>query len=608
MKKLRRQLLGRGDEAGERTTADALVIADGLVQAGNALEDSGDTVAALASYRKAVQSAPAYARAHLNLGNVLAKMQRGDEADAAYREAMRIQPELATARFNLATLLANRGNPAGAEELLREALEIDPALAEAEVSLAHVLSTAGRDVEAEAHLRRALALRPDYPGAAFNLGQMLVGQDRFDEAVDLLALGSEFAMDADSWMLFALNNRPDLSTSQVFDLHVRIGATIARRAGRTYSSWSNSRDPQRRLRVGYVSGDFRAHPVGMLIKPVLEHHHGDNMDIHCYSNNAAADAMTEALREAAPTWHDVSSLTHDEFAELVRNHAIDILVDLSGHTNHNRLLAFARRPAPVQATWMGYLNTTGIAAMDFRICDRYTDPPGETEMCFTETLVRLRHSQWCYEPWLAPNEFARTGGATDKIRFGSVNNHLKISDACAELWAQILRNEPRIEFTLLDVPPDQRDRLLGRFAALGVDPTRIMLHGRLPVCEYYEAIGNLDVAMDTLPYSGGATTLDTVWMGTPLIALRGDRPAARNAFSIMSTLGMFELIAETPAEYVEKNLRLARDRGLRHQLRPMLRERMRASPLMDAGAFVADLESCYRSMWRSWCESASPPA
>ena len=405
-------------------------------------------------------------------------------------------------------------------------------------------------------------------------------------------------------MLFPLNNRPELSPSRVFDLHARIGATIARRAGQIYTSWDNSPNPDRRLCVGYVSADFRAHPVGMLMKPVLEHHHSDGMDIHCYSNNVASDAITETLRQLAPNWHDVAGLSHNEFSELVRRHGVDILVDLSGHTNRNRLSAFARHPAPVQATWMGYLNTSGLAAMDFRICDNYTNPPGETEAFYTEKLARLPHSQWCYSPWLAPRDFARADGASEIVRFGSVNNYTKISDACADLWAQILRSEPRLLFTVLDVPPEQREKLLGRFAARGVDPVRIVLHARMPVGEYYRILGNLDVALDTYPYNGGTTTLDTLWMGTPLIAMKGDRPVARSAFSIMSTLGMSELIASTPTEYVEKNLQLARDQAWRQRLRSSLRERLSASSLMDADTFVTDLESCYRKMWVSWCESA----
>ncbi len=598
-----RAALGRTGASEARPSPAAVARADRLLQAGNEVEDAGDAVAALARYQEAERAAPGYARVQMNLGNALAKLQRIHEAEQAYREAMRLQPGLATARCNLAQLLASGGDSLEAERLLREALAIDPALAEAEVSLANLMTASKREGEAEAHLRRALALRSDYHGAAYNLGHLLVRQDRFDEAIDLLALGSAIDPDALSWMLFPLNNRPDLSPSRVHALHARIGTTIAARTGRPYTSWDNAPTSDRRLRVGYVSGDFRAHPVGMLMKPVLEHHHRSGMDIHCYANNVASDSITDTLRQCAPNWHDIAMLSHDEFAELVRRHGIDILVDLSGHTNRNRLSAFARHPAPVQVTWMGYLNTTGLAAMDYRLCDRHTNPPGETEAFHTEELVRLPHSQWCYSPWLAPVDFARTEGAPGKIRFGSVNNSTKISDMCADLWAEILRGEPRLELTVLDVSPDQREKLLGRFATRGVDPARIVPHARMPVGEYYEVVGNLDGVLDTCPYNGGTTTLDTLWMGTPLIAMKGDRPVARSAFSIMSTLGMSELIASTPAEYVARNLELARDRAWRQRLRSTLRERLRTSPLMDGDAFVADLESCYRKMWLSWCES-----
>lgn len=581
----------------------AIAEADALVNAGHALEDRGDLPSALAQYQHAARIAPGHARARLNLGNALAGMGRTDEARAAYREAMRLQPDHATARFNLARLLAADGNSDDAERMLREALAIDPALAEACVSLAELLSNAGREAEAECHLRQALALRPDYAGAAFNLGRMLVRQDRFEEAIDLLALGNRFATDTDSWMLFELNNRPDIDRSRAFDLHVRVGANIRRQQAARFDSWTNVADPDRRLRIGYVSGDLRAHPIGMLMKPVLQHHHGDSVEVHCYSNNTSADAITEVLRKLVPNWHDVAGLGHDDLGELVRRHGIDILVDLSGHTNHNRLATFARHPAPVQVTWMGYLNTSGLPAMDYRISDAYADPPGESDAYYTETVMRLPHSQWCYEPWLGPAGTVRRDGTPGRTRVGSINNHLKISDACADLWARILREEPRLDFTVLDVPSGERTRFLDRFVSRGVDPTRITLHDRLPINEYYGIVGDLDLALDTYPYSGGTTTLDALWMGTPLIARNGERPISRSAYSILRTMEMPELIAQAPDEYVDANLRLARDEDWRRLLRSSLRRRLEASPLMNADGFVADLERCYRDMWRTWCAS-----
>lgn len=605
--KLRRYVPGGGQPPSDRSDASSNVTADELVEAGNAREDAGDAAGAVGCYREAVAIAPGHPKTHLNLGNGLAMLGRVQEAEAAYREVIRLQPRTATGRFNLAKLLSSTGDKKAAECLLREALEIDPNLVAAQVALATILAEDQRNQEAESILRQALAAHPGHPGAMFQLGQVLVSHGRYEEAIDLVATARENVADADSAVLFALNNRTGIDPHRVFDLHVRSGTVIARRAGDPYTSWANSPDPEKRLRVGYVSGDFRVHPVGMLMKPVLEQQGDPLLEVHCYSNSTTSDPVTDTLKRSVPRWHDVAGLSDHAFAEMVRAHGIDVLVDLSGHTNANRLEVFARHPAPVQATWLGYLNTSGLPTMDYRVCDRYTDPLGETEAFYTEQLARLPHSQWCYEPWWAPDDFIRNAPARGAVQFGSVNSANKLSDLALDLWARILHVETTGELTILDVAPEKRESLTARFASRGIAPGRLKMMGRLPIGDYYRAIGALDIALDAFPYNGGTTTLDTLWMGTPVVALKGDRPISRSSFSIMSTLGVRELIALTPEEYVDKNLRLARDPGLRQEFHRTLSGRLRASALMDAKTFASNLEHCYRQMWRSWCHAANHP-
>jgi len=266
---------------------------------------------------------------------------------------------------------------------------------------------------------------------------------------------------------------------------------------------------------------------------------------------------------------------------------------------------FAQHPAPVQATWLGYLNTTGLAAMDYRVCDWQTDPEGETETLHSERLVRLPQSQWCYEPW-APvaSRATRHSDPAAPVVFGSFNQSAKISDGCLALWSRILERVPNARLTILDVRDEHaRDGLLARLARRGVASDRVDVRGRESVADYYRAIGGVDVALDTWPHNGATTTFDALWMGTPLVAFRGDRGIARSSASILHTLGTLELVADTEERYVELNVQLAQDPERRAAYRGALRSLLERSALMNMNAFVADLEAAYRGMWTTWCAS-----
>ena len=561
--------MGEGGGAGEGVgvAADTPVArAERLLVEGNALEDGGDAAGALERYEAARTACPNHPRVPLNVANALCALGRVDDAVTTLVDAIGASPAHAAARFNLGSLYVGQSKLEAAESAFRAALEVEPTMAEAAVALAGVLDTTGRSAEAEQVLKRVIAERPDFAGARINLAQLYDRQDRCDEAEAMLAtvdhgafppghvagaygelylkMGRHMqaqqaflaamrenpaAVDTGSGLLFSLNFRSDLSPGDVFREHVRIGALIEQAAGPPYTSWNVPWVAERRLRVGYVSGDFIQHPVARFLAPVLARHDRSGFDIHCFSNHADTDDITRQLRRYAAHWHVIAGDDDDAVARRIHALGIDILVDLSGHTTRHRLGVFARRPAPIQAAWLGYLNTTGLAAMDYRICDRHTDPEGETERLHTERLVRLPHSQWCYLPFDdlprgAPHEHAAAG----EIVFGSFNQLVKATDATLDLWARILRELPRATLAVMDTREGwSRGNLLARLAARGVAAARVRLLPRLDLPAYFETVANVDIALDTFPYNGATTTFDTLWMGTPIVALRGDRGIAR---------------------------------------------------------------------------------
>jgi predicted O-linked N-acetylglucosamine transferase (SPINDLY family) len=342
----------------------------------------------------------------------------------------------------------------------------------------------------------------------------------------------------------------------------------------------------------------------------LQHHDRSEFEVFGYSNSSQVNAVEPTLRACADHWRTIADLDDSRVIDQIRRDRIDVLVDLSGHTNRGRLAVFARHPAPVQVTWLGYLNTTGVPAMDYRITDAHTDPEGLTEHLHTETLVRMPYSQWCYFAWqdierVAKPHTQRPGAMV----FGSFNQYAKITDRCLALWSRILARVPHAELLVFDVRQEKtKDAFLARIKALGLDPARVTLRGREPVRDYFAALGNVDVALDTLPYNGATTTFDALWMGVPVVGLRGDRGIARGTYSILRTLHADDLIAHSDDEYVAINARLATDPGWRMRLREELRSRLAASPLMDVRGFTRALEDAYRAMWRAWCASSQRAA
>jgi len=483
--------------------------------------------------------------------------------------------------------------------------EVAPQPALAHLEQARLLQDKGRLDEALAQARRAAQLDP--AGADFALLAALCSALGFgEEALD----ASRRAVQADptsvharSRQLFYANFAESARVEQVFEAHREFGRMLEAAVPASYEGrWRGDRDPGRRLRLGFVSADFHHHPVAMFLIPLLQRLDRGGFEVYAYSGAAQADEATRLLRAASTAWVDVSALPSADLARRVHQDAIDILIDLSGHSGTPRLSAFAQKPAPVQMTWLGYLNTTGLRRIDYRLCDERTDPPA-TQRFHTERLLPFSASQWCYRPFLKVEDARAAPCAINgRITFGSFNNARKISDAMCRRWARLLGACPGSRLLLADISSaTRRAAIQAAFDAEGVAPERIQFEPRADLAGYYGLYSRVDISLDTYPYGGGTTTLDSLWMGVPVVTAAGDLPVSRSASSILALLGLDGWVAESIDGYVDCALRNAADPAAVQRLRASLRQRLLASPLMDEQRFATDFQQAMRAAWTRHC-------
>lgn len=502
----------------------------------------------------------------------------------------------------------------------------------------------GARAAARACFERAVALDPDHVAARFNLGNLLYGANKIDAAADqyvaILALqpnnhhalnnlglamlqGGQAAEavrmfsdalrerpefeEAANNLLLALTVTPGVSAEKLFEEHLRQAGRMQVTGSARIRDFPNLREPQRQLRIGYVSADFKNHPVAWFMEQILAHHDVRRFEIFCYSNWYKADAVTDKLKQHADVWRQINDLTDDVAAEQVRTDGIDILVDLSGHTGGGRMGLFARKPAPLQMTYLGYANTTGLSTIDYRITDAYGDPVGKSEAYYTEKLLRLPDCMWCYRPDKdMPPVGVLPARSNGHITFGSFNNAMKLNPELQALWARILQAVPDSKLVIACLPEGRtRERLREDFTAWGVDACRVELLGRLAMRDFWQLHQRVDIALDSFPCNGGTTTCDALWMGVPVVTWCGDRFVSRAGYSILENAALADLVAHDADEYVAIAAALAHDWGRLEQLRSGLRERLRASPLIDVARFTGHLESAYRKAWEDWCRSCS---
>ena len=570
---------------------------------GSSLLGSDRIEEAMAAFTAALRLSPAPADIHFQLGNLFRSRRRPNESVAAYRQAIALRPGFVKALNNLGTLLLEVGQAEAAIAAFTDAIQAEPTNAESHCNVGYALDRLGRLGEAAAAYSVALAFRPDFAIAWSNLGNTLKAQGHLEQALaayrSALTHCPDYAL-AHSNLLMAqhyaaeFTNADFLATARDWADRHGGGAPFAAPA-------VPGEDGARPLRVGYVSGDFNSHPVGYFLENVLAAHDPSAVAAIGYADNSRTDDVTQRLRAAAAEWRPIVGMSDEEVATLIRQDRIDILVDLSGHTGNNRLSMFARRVAPVQASWLGYFGTTGLPAMDWIIADRHVVPPGE-EKFFTEKVWRLPDSYLCFTP---PMDEVAVGDlpmlAAGSVTLGCFHNRAKITPATVALWAQVLTDLPQTRLLIKSQEfgdAGVRQSLRDRFAAHGIAPNRLRMEGRSPRAEYLDAYNRIDIALSPTPFGGGTTTAESLWMGVPVVTLRGDRWAGRIGVSFLETLGLADrLVANSPADFIAKTAALIRDPSALAALRTGLRETVRRSRLCDAPAFTRSLEQAYRTMW-----------
>ena len=546
-----------------------------------------------------------------NLSDALRGLGRLEEAAAACRYAIHVQPAFAEAYSNLGLALKGQGKLDEAVAACREAIRLKPTLAVAHYNLGNALRESGQVEEAMAAYRQALRIEPGSPQAHYNLATGFVERGNCDEAVaafrEAIRLKPDF-VDAGSSLLLSMNYSEDFSPAAFFEAH---RAWNERHGRPPATAHSNDRTAGRRLKVGYVSPDFRQHSVAHFLEPLLRSHDRNEIEVFCYSGVSWPDEATGRFEQLADHWFTTVGMPDEALAHGMRQHGIDILVDLAGHTAGNRLPVFARKPAPVQVTWLGYPNTTGLAAIDYRLVDAVTDPEGEADAFASETLVRLPEGFLCYGARDdAPAPATAPCVATGFVTFGSFNNPAKLSGATLDVWAQLLARLPTARLLLKGKPFAEaatRAIYLDRLVARGVAADRIELVGWLPEREHLALHDRVDIALDPFPYNGTTTTCEALWMGVPVVTLRGDRHAGRVGASLLTQVELSDLVADSTEAYVEIATALAGDPVRLADLRHTLRPRMAASPLCDASAFARKVEAAYRTMWQRWCKAPALP-
>jgi predicted O-linked N-acetylglucosamine transferase (SPINDLY family) len=573
---------------------------------GNSLRDLGQLDQAIAAYRQAIALRPNYAEAHYNLGIALRDQGQLDQAIAAFRQAIALRGNYAEAHNNLGIALREQGQLDEAITAYRQAIALNPDFLEAQSNLGTALRDRGQSDEAIAAYRQAIALRPNSAEAHSNLGIALADQGQLDEAIaacrQAIALNPNLP-ETHSNLIFTLDYHPGQDAQAIAEEQRRWNKQHAEPLRKFIQTHSNDPSPDRRLRIGYVSPDFRDHAVGRNLLPLFRHHDRRQFEITCYAHVLRPDAMTSQFQQNVDGWRNVVALSDEQVVKQIREDQIDVLVDLALHTANNRLLVFARKPAPVQVTFAGYPGSTGLSTIDYRLSDPYLDPPDMDESVYSERTIRLPDSFWCYDP-------LETGGIpvnslpaqeTGVFTFGCLNKFFKLNEDVLALWGRVLREVGNSRLLLLAPPGSHRQRTLDQLRQEGIASDRIEFAPRQPRLQYMKLYHRIDLGLDSFPYNGHTTSLDSFWMGVPVVTLVGQTVVGRAGVSQLTNLGLAELAAQTAEQYVQIASGLAGDVPRLAELRRTLRGRMEGSALMDAGRFARNVEAAYRQMWRNWC-------
>jgi len=583
------------------------------------------------------------ARVHQMLGLALRRLQRNEEARAAFEQSLGLAPDnvetLLNASANAVTLrdptqarryaeralalrpdsvdalrvladsAAAEGSNLEAVDLYRRGIALDPSAVDLYVNLGDALTNLERPEEAAAEVERALAMRPDYAPAhltlgraLYELGETVATRKQFRAASDLAPDMTE----AHTAYLFCLSHDETVTPEQCFEEHMRLGEQIEAPLRKFQRPHENDRDPERGLRVGFVSGDLRAHPIAYFIEPVWQAMHEGRHQVIAYANMRAEDEVSERLRALTDSWVRVERLDDEAFAERIRRDRIDILVDLSGHTTLNRLTVFARKPAPIQVTWLGYPATTGLKSIDYRFSRGLQEGGDAVDRFFCEKLVRLRSRGFQPEP-SAPDVGPLPALAAGHVTFGSFNRSSKIGEATVELWSRVLHAVPGSTMLVGAVGEARaQQRLRALFEARGIAAERLTFRPRVSMAKYLAMHHEVDIALDTFPYTGGTTTNHALWMGVPVLTLVGSTPQQRQAATILGNLGMSDWAVQSEDAYVEKARTAVSNLDALDRLRQSLRSAMGTTFQESRSDAMRELDTALQTMWRRWCTGLPP--
>lgn len=637
------QALGDLDAAGNAYESAARLAeqpGDALFNLGCVRQEQKEPVAALDAFSRAVEARPGHSGSLANLGKAMLETRRPGEAVGPLRRAIELDPDLVEAWVTLIAALRQSGDPTGAlraaeqaaarglrsamllnnhavvlqevgrsaesENMCRAALAVDPNFAEAHDNLGAALMSQRRFDEALASFQRAIALNPSLTQARENLAIVHRDKGQLDEAEACLREAIRLdpaSVSTRSALLFVLQLGGKLSAEALFDEHRRYGQAVE--TSRVLPPRKPGPESGRKLRIGYVSGDFRAHSVAYFFEPLLEQLDRDRFEVACYYSNVRSDAVTRRIRSRADVWVECMGQSDDALAERIHSDCVDILVDLSGHTGNNRLPAFALKPAPVQMTWLGYSDTTGLTRMDYRISDHFVSPPGRFEQWHSEALLRLPHAFLCYAPpHDAPEVSPPPSQASGHVTFGCFNFLGKVSDEILLAWAEILRRSPHASLLLKNKSLGDaatRSALQTRVARCGIAMDRLILQAYEPdVRSHLEHYGRVDIALDSFPYSGGTTTCEALWMGVPVVSLAGNSYVSRMGLSLLTNSGRPEWSADSLAGYVDVALSLAESPSSLAPMRLAQRAHLATQPLFRPAQFARDMEDAYLAAWDRW--------
>lgn len=567
----------------------------------------GRLSAAIEEFCSAVYAAPNYLEAWINLALAYQQDREFTAAEAAFRRALSIEGRNVTACCGLGIVLCELGDALQGLEYLERAVRLAPHDGQAQLQLGNFYLEQRRFAEAGECFERAITAEQTLLDAHNNLGIVCKERGMLEEAVGhfrrALEIDPRYST-ARSNLLQALNYLPGVEPTALYEEHLRFGQ-VHERPIRIDIPYPHDRRPDRRLKIGYVSPDFRQHSVAYFLEPILREHDRTKFEILCYAEVARSDQVTGEFQSLANGWRNTVGLSDRELAKIVREDQVDILVDLAGHTSGHRLHVFAEKPAPVQVSYLGYGSTTGLRSIDYRLTDDVADPRCETSD-YTEELIRLSDGFCCYQPpAVAPPVAPPPVTARGYVTFGSFNHLSKMSPPVIEVYAQILRNLPQARLVLKNRAfhdPTNQQKFLGLFAAHGVSADRLELRGLTPtLIEHLEWYNQIDVALDTFPYTGATTSCEALWMGVPVVTLRGQSFVGRISSSLLTQVQLTELIAENTNDYQGIAQQLALDPVRLRSLRNTMRERIAMSPLGEASRFTRNLEQAYRTMWRRWC-------